>query len=65
MALYKKYYRTQHARLKAKTKKISQLELSQWAEKARKARELTADGRYSLEEFEKFLKGEESEIKIP
>jgi hypothetical protein len=59
VALYKRYYRTQHARLKAKTKRISQLELSQWTEKARKARELTTEGRYSFEEFEKFLKGEE------
>jgi hypothetical protein len=65
MALFNKHYKTQHARMRAKNVRITKQELNAWTERARKARELTADGRYSLEEFEKFLKGEESEIKIP
>jgi hypothetical protein len=65
MALFNKHYKTPHARMRAKNVRITKQELDEWTKRARKARELTADGRYSLEEFEKFLKGEESEIKIP
>jgi hypothetical protein len=65
MALYNKFYRTQYARLRAKTKKITRQELNDCSGRTRIARELTAEGKYSFDEFEKFLKGEESEIKIP
>jgi ATP-dependent Lon protease len=62
MKIYKKYYRTQHARLIAKTKRISRSQLNIWTEKASQARVLVENQIYSVEEFIKYLDGEDSEI---
>jgi hypothetical protein len=62
MQIFNRYYRTQHARLKAKNKRITRTQLKIWTEKARQARILVEKEKYSVEEFIKYLEGEPSAL---
>jgi DNA-dependent RNA polymerase auxiliary subunit epsilon len=62
MEIFNRYYRTLHARLRAKTKRITKTQLNIWTTKARHARKLVEQEKYTIVEFIKYLDGEDSEI---
>jgi hypothetical protein len=62
MEIYNKYHAVVHSRLKTKTKRITKTQLDTWTKKVRIARTLVEMNRYSIEEFIKYLEGNESAI---